>query len=106
MPLIRRDTMNSTQADPSHPADVLRAGTADQRWSAARAMGIAGDNSDVSNTIETLANALLTETDPRVREAIFTSLVRIGVVECVEAMIPCLRLDDPQLRGGALDALR
>jgi hypothetical protein len=53
-----------------------------------------------------LAEALKTEADLRVREAIFTSLVRIGSQECVDAVIPCLREDDAALRTGALDALR
>ena len=69
-------------------------------------MGIIEDGSSVAGTTKTLADALLTETDPRVREAIFTSLVRIGSGECVEAVIPCLYLNDPQLRNGALDAMR
>jgi HEAT repeat protein len=106
MPFIRRDSVPSAKADPRSLADVLRGGTADQRWSAARAMGVMDGDSPVPGTAKTLASALLAEADPRVREAIFTSLVRIGSRECVEAVIPCLRLDDPQLRGGALDALR
>jgi hypothetical protein len=121
MPLIRRDTMPSGQAEPRHPADVLRDGTADQRWSAARALGTitlgastpgaaSGDASvgdaSVDGAVEALANALPREADPRVRQAIFTSLVRLGSPACVAAVIPCLRVDDPQLRGAALDALR
>jgi HEAT repeat protein len=111
MPLIRRDTVPSGQNEPRHPADVLRDGTADQRWKAARALGVVTGVSCVAvssvvRAAKILANALLTEADPRVREAIFTSLVRLGSRECVEAVIPCLRLDDPQLRGGGLDALR
>ena len=116
MPLIRRDTMPSGQAEPRHAADVLRDGTADQRWSAARALGAGtlgantGDTSAVEpsvvGAVEALANALPSEADPRVRQAIFTSLVRLGSPACVEAIIPCLRVDDPQLRGAALDALR
>jgi hypothetical protein len=116
MPLIRRDTVPSGQDEPRHPTDVLRDGTADQRWNAARALGagtlgvVTGNSSVAGSSVvgatKILANALLTEADPRVREAIFTSLVRLGSRECVEAVIPGLRLDDPQLRGGALDALR
>src|SRR6185312_14719465 len=106
MPLIRRDTMNAAPADPRDPAHALRDGTADERWSAARALAVAGDDSSAGANAKTLADALRTESDPRVREAIFTSLVRIGGRECAEAVIPCLRADDPGLRGGALDALR
>src|ERR1700730_5786824 len=67
-----------------------------------RALGVIADESSVT----ALANALRTEADPRVREAIFTSFVRIGSRDCAEAVIPWLRSDDPQLRGPALDALR
>jgi HEAT repeat protein len=48
----------------------------------------------------------MTEADLRVREAIFTSLVRIGSRDAVEAVIFCLRGDDAALRTGALDAMR
>jgi HEAT repeat protein len=131
MPLIRRDTVPSGQPEPRHPADVLRDGTADQRWNAARALGasplsagtldagalgaspLGGVSGDTSveglaavDAVEALANALPSEADARVRQAIFTSLVRLGSPACVAAVIPCLRVDDPQLRGAALDALR
>jgi HEAT repeat protein len=106
MPLIRRDSAPSVQAEPQSPADLLREGTAEQRWSAARALGVVVEDSPVGDAPKLLADALRTEADPRVREAIFTSLVRIGSSECVDALIPGLRVDDPQLRGGALDALR
>ena len=81
-------------------ADTLRTGTPDERWSAARALGTA------PNGTNALGDALKTETDPRVREAIFTSLVRLGTRESVDAVVPYLRVDDANLRMGALDALR
>lgn len=46
------------------------------------------------------------EHEPRVREAILTSLARIGTPECAEAVLPSLRSDDSQLRTASLDALR
>lgn len=106
MPLIRRDPLPAAQAEPRQPADLLRDGTADQRWHAARALGGTVDGASAADTTAALTNTLQTERDPRVREAIFTSLVRIGSRACVDAVIPCLRQDDPQLRSGALDALR
>jgi HEAT repeat protein len=106
MPLIRRDPIQPSQAEPLRPADILRAGTADERWSAARALGTIGDAAQMADGIAALEGALRTEADPNVREAIFTSLVRIGGQDSVAAIIPCLRVDDAQLRGGALDALR
>jgi HEAT repeat protein len=53
-----------------------------------------------------LGRAMSRESDPRVREAILTSLARIGTPECAEAVLPDLRSDDSQLRTAALDALR
>ena len=101
MPLIRKETAGTANPGLAHPGHLLREGTTDERWSAARALG-----SDPANGTKPLAEALSTEPDTRVREAIFTSLVRIGTQECVDAVIPFLRVNDPQLRTGALDALR
>lgn len=133
MPLIRKDPTDPSTADPRSSAEILRTGTTDERWHAARALGFlthaipgqtgehdtldsvpGGPGSDAgfrretnaADGTKTLAEALKTETDLRVREAIFTSLVRIGSKECVDAVIPCLRADDAALRTGALDALR
>ncbi len=53
-----------------------------------------------------LAEALARESDARVREAIFTSLVRIATAESVAALLPYLRSDEAGLRTGAIDALR
>jgi HEAT repeat protein len=53
-----------------------------------------------------LAEALRVEQVSRVREAIFTSLARIGGERSAAAVLPLLRSDDANLRTGALDALR
>ena len=53
-----------------------------------------------------LASALAQESDPRVREAIFTGLARIATAESAAAVVPYLRSDDASLRTGAIDALR
>jgi len=53
-----------------------------------------------------LGKALSQETDARVREAIFTSLISSSTAESIEAILPHLRSDDANLRTGALDALR
>ena len=53
-----------------------------------------------------LASALSRESDPRVREAIFTGLARIATAESAAAVVPYLRSDDASLRTGAIDALR
>lgn len=132
MPLIRKDLTVASPTVPRSAAETLRSGTVDQRRHAARILGLAaasnrtedaqasatearaGETSpEVAETANAfrdgtkiLAEALKTEADPRVREAIFTSLVRIGSRDAVDAVIPCLRGDDAALRTGALDALR
>jgi HEAT repeat protein len=123
MPLIRNDLTFASPPIPRSAAETLRTGTTDERWHAARALGAVADavggmegreaapggtsvSGEFRDGTKALAEALKTETDLRVREAIFTSLVRIGSQECVDAVIPCLRGDDAALRTGALDALR
>ncbi|HEY0962143.1 MAG TPA: HEAT repeat domain-containing protein [Pseudomonadales bacterium] len=104
MPLIRKsgkDTPPKTES--AQPSDILRAlvnGDADARWSAARSAG------DLPGGVEALANALPAERDARVREAMLTSLARIASPQCVNAIVPLLRLDDASVRTAALDALR
>ena len=53
-----------------------------------------------------LADALARESDPRVREAIFTGLARLATPESAAVVVPYLRSDDANLRTGAVDALR
>jgi HEAT repeat protein len=75
----------------------------EERWTAAR---LAAERPE---SAAALAATLPRETDPRVREAMFTSLAslaRIGTPESIAGMLPMLRSDDAALRTGALDALR
>ena len=102
MPLIRSP---SAKTPPAHAGagEVerdLTQGTSDQRWDAARAAR------DLPNGLQLLSRAISIETEPRVREAILTSLAWIGTPECAEAVLPGLRSDDSQLRAASLDALR
>ena len=99
MPLIRTDPSHNKAAGAAHPG-LLTAGTPDERWSAARAMG--ADEAAVA----ALGSALLSEPDPRVREAILTALARAASPAAVDAVLPHLRSDDASRRTGALDALR
>lgn len=103
MPLIRREPVKRAApagADLRQAAAALRSGAAEERRDAARSLAAKPEAAGV------LGEALATERDGRVREAIFTSLTRLGSAECVEAIIPHLRSDDAGLRAGALDALR
>jgi HEAT repeat protein len=78
----------------------LGSGNPEERWTAARAAA------ELPDTAAALAAALPQESDRRVREAMFTSLARIGTRDSLAAMLPLLRSDDAALRTGALDALR
>ena len=102
MPLIRKTPDTPTSAGKGRPnqSPSLDVGTSEERWEAARAAG------DTPASAEALGLALGREQNSRVREAIFTSLVRIGTSESVNAVLPHLRANDANLRTGALDALR
>jgi HEAT repeat protein len=103
MPLIRKPPDNPAAASTPQTADVLNglaSADAEERWAAARAV------IDVPGGLDALVAALGRESDSRVREAMFTSLTRIGSVESIDAMVQFLRSDDARLRTGALDALR
>jgi hypothetical protein len=100
MPLVRKPggapptpAVAQTQNGLSDPND-------DVRWAAAREVPATAEAGSL------LAAALRIEPSPRVREAMLTSLARIGNASSVAAVLPLLRSDDAQLRTGALDALR
>lgn len=97
MPLIRKDAAGPKPPPPG--ASGLLSHSVDERWAAARGLSAAAD-------IGVLAGALEGEADARVREAILTSLARIGTPQAAEAVIPLIRSDDASLRTAALDALR
>ena len=104
MPLIRRDRPEKVVEPVPEPLDRLAAGLRDtdpeQRWSAARRMG--GRPGAAAH----LAAALDQEGEPRVVEAIFTSLALTGGEEAVQVLLPWLRSDDATRRGGAIEALQ
>ncbi len=102
MPLIR-NASDKNAAPAGAIADIdaaLLGGSADERWTAARAIG------DLPYRLPSLATALAQETDPRVREAILTGFVRIGTPASAELLLPYLQSDDAGIRTAALDALR
>ena len=101
MPLVRKPPGEPAHAAPaSFDARALTAGNDDARWAAARSAA------SHPEAVAALAAALPRERDPRVREAILTSLARIGSAESASALLPFLRSDEASLRTGALDALR
>jgi HEAT repeat protein len=107
VPLVRKPGGHSPKAPPSAPAPDgstilanLASASSEDRWSAARAAA------DVPGAVAPLAASIHKESDARVREAMFTSLARIATREAADHLISILRLDDANLRAGALDALR
>lgn len=96
MPLIRKPAnASATQGGPSD----LTSPSADARWTAARAL-------TTPEAVPVLTEALAAETEPRVREAILTSLARVATPAAAQAIAPHIRSDDAQVRTAALDALR
>jgi len=102
MPLVRRPGNPPPAATPDAAAVLTALGSpdADQRWAAARAA------SQVPGAAAVLIHAVWIESQANVREAMLTSLARIGSAESVEGLLSLLRSDDANLRTGALDALR
>jgi len=104
MPLIRRSggTTSSEGKGQGEGAagDGLRSRASDERWAAARAL------SGRPEAVDALGAALAVEPDPRVREAILTSLARIGTAQSAAVITPLIRSDDASTRTGAIDALR
>ncbi len=103
MPLIKKGANEPAPPptpDAEHAVAALRAGLTQERWAAARSLAALLDAAPA------LGQALGNELDHRVREAIFTSLVRINSTDSVDAVLPYLRCDDANLRNGALDALK
>ena len=102
MPLVRKPGGNPPSTATAAGAALGKRASvhADERWAAARAAA------DVPGSTTALAGALRHEGDPRVREAMFTSLALIGTRESADEVISFLRSDSANLRAGALDALR
>ena len=101
MPLISKDpTVPAAAAhDLATLANALARGSEEERWAAARTIA------ELPGGASTLGDALRHETSAKVREALFTSLARIGTPECVEIALPYLRSDEALLRTQAWDAL-
>jgi len=70
-----------------------------RRWAAR-------DLVDYPDAIDTLLTALRDESEHPVREAIFDSLQHIGGEAVVTGMISILRLEDAELRNGAIEVLQ
>lgn len=102
MPLVRKPSAPAPATAPEGPdlAETLRRGTDDERWAAAR------NAFEVPEGLALLSEALSREHVPRVREAIFTALAKIGTPEAASTVLPHLRSDDAAQRTASLDALR
>jgi HEAT repeat protein len=103
MPLIRKGSGESPSVPPidlSRNLVLLKEGTVDERWNAARGLGTD------ATAASALGDALRLENDERVREAIFTSLATLNSQTSVAVVLPYLRSDNALIRTGALDALK
>jgi HEAT repeat protein len=102
MPLIRSAEVapDATAETLELRRDRLAAKDVDERRRAARALS--GDPASAS----VLAARLACEPDPRVRDALFGSLIDIGGTQAAELVAPLIRSDDAGLRGGAVEALK
>ena len=102
MPRIKKGPMPATcpsKVDWCVQAAQLQTGTADERWSAARAL------EEEPLAVLALDAALANITDSRLRKAIFTSLARQNSLAAFDAVLKHLRSDEAELRSFALDAL-
>lgn len=98
MPLIRKETATTTGSAPSGPDDLLSPNS-ETRWAAVRHLA-----KDTANA-GALGKALTAESDPRVREALFTGLAQMRTSEAIIQIVPHIRSQDAAVRSGALDAL-
>jgi HEAT repeat protein len=105
MPLIRKPAKTGNLApavalpDGAAILSALKSTKPDERWAAARAAG------GVAGGATAMAAALRVETEPHVREALFTGLARIATQESADELVTFLRSDESNLRTGALDVL-
>jgi HEAT repeat protein len=90
------------RAPPRHTAGLLAqldaADVAHRRWAAR-------DLATHPEAAAALGRRLAQEPDRGVRETLFTALAAMPGPEAVEALLPLLRSEDPQLRNGAIEAL-
>src|SRR6185312_9577187 len=103
MPLIRKPADASTPLDGLDQETAgaqLRSPDPDIRWSAARTLAA------FPASVGPLGDAAAVETEPHVREAMYTSLARIGTPASVNVLIPHVRSDDAGRRTCAMDALK
>jgi HEAT repeat protein len=99
MPLVKGSKGPASNGSSPRQA-ALDSSDPESRWAAARAL--AGQ----PQAVAALAAALGREPVPRVREAIMTSLIRIGNAASVEVLLPCLRSEDAGQRAAAIEALQ
>lgn len=106
MPLIKKDENRQTRDERKSPRDLpalieeLKNPDEQARRWAARDLG------EYAEAADALVGCLSTEPIRSVREAIFTSLLRIGDRHTCDCLIELLRSNDAELRNGAIDVLK
>jgi HEAT repeat protein len=101
MPLIKRDNPSPADAPRGpEPLADLDSPIIEVRWRAVRAIP------PHPEFVASLAAAFERETVPRVREAIITTLIRIGDRASAQALLPYLRAQNASVRIAAIEALQ
>jgi HEAT repeat protein len=102
MPLVKKPSFTTETAAPDarKTSEILADGSDDERWNGARTAAT------LPGALQLLTEALSRERVPRVREAIFTALAKIGSPDSAAVALPYMRSDDASERTAALDALR
>jgi len=103
---VQKDTQTVQKERRSRPRDLagLISELSDSNPMARR--WAARDLAEFAEAAPALVERLEKETDPTVRQAIFTSLTLIGNQVAVEGLVRCLRSDDAALRNEAMEAIK
>ena len=106
MPLIKR-ARPTAAAQPSVESTLATLLADLQNEAAAVRLGAARQLGQYPEAAGALCTALAAAEQPeRVREAIFTALIRIGTQPAADGLVPLLASEDTSLRNGAIEALK
>lgn len=97
--LVNADERERARDLPGLLAELDHENPAARRW-AARDLG------DFPEAAEALVERLKREENAGVREAILTTLTRLGDATAVAGLVECLRSDDAALRNEVIDAMK
>lgn len=100
MPLVRKPQGTDSESPPASDVPAaLTSSSVETRWAVARQLG-----TETGHTAQ-IADALRRESDPRVREALFSALAKSPDPAAIDVLVAFIRAAEAHLRTGALDAL-